>query len=200
MFFYISGMGATFFNTEGKGFGIFVGDKSLRLLIPFVVGIFIFLIPRLYFGQAYEDFTRPNGKVEEDYWTFMIETLPTIFSKLSWLWYLPALFIDCILTYPLLAWSVRRAKKIPFDQRDDGNIVFLQIAIFVIWCYPCFYMDTSMNYGVRYLFPSTLTLACIFFFFYTFQLLIHQEGGEKYAMWIKVIGPLGSCALNYWKD
>lgn len=200
MFFYISGMGATFFNTEAKGFGIFVGDKSLRLLIPFIVGIFIFLIPRLYFGQQYEDFTRPNGKVEEDYWQFMIQTLPTIFSKLSWLWYLPALFIDCILTYPLLAWSVRRAKKIPFDQSADGNIVFLQIAIFVIWCYPCFYMDTSMNYGVRYLFPSVLTLACVFFFFYTFQLLIHQEGGEKYAMWIKVIGPLGSCALNYWKD
>jgi len=125
MFFYISGRGATFFNTEGKGHGIFVGDKSLRLLVPFIVGIFIFLIPRLYFGQQYEDFTRPNGTVEEDYWQFMIQTLPTIFSKLSWLWYLPALFIDCILTYPLLAWSVRRAKKIPFDQRDDGNIVFL---------------------------------------------------------------------------
>jgi len=61
MFFYISGMGATFFNTEGKGFGIFVWDKILRLAIPFVVAIFVFLIPRLYFGQLYEDWTRPNG-------------------------------------------------------------------------------------------------------------------------------------------
>jgi len=51
MFFYISGMGATFFNTEGKGFGIFVYGKTTRLLIPFVLAIFIFLIPRLYFGQ-----------------------------------------------------------------------------------------------------------------------------------------------------
>jgi len=68
MFFYISGMGATFFNTESKGFGIFVGDKILRLLVPFVLAIFIFLIPRLYFGQQYEDFTRPDGKIEEDYW------------------------------------------------------------------------------------------------------------------------------------
>jgi hypothetical protein len=50
MFFYISGMGATFFNTEGKGFGIFVTDKILRLMLPFVIAIFVFLIPRLYFG------------------------------------------------------------------------------------------------------------------------------------------------------
>ena len=129
-----------------------------------------------------------------------MKTLPTIFSKLSWLWYLPALFIDCILTYPLLAWSIRRAKKIPFDQRDDGNIIFLQIALLMIWCYPCFYLDTDKGYGTRYLFPSVLTLACILFVFYTFQLLIYTEGGDKYAMWMKLIGPLGSIALNYWKD
>jgi fucose 4-O-acetylase-like acetyltransferase len=51
MFFYISGMAATFFNTEGKGFGIYFTDKVLRLAVPFVVGIFVFLVPRLYFGQ-----------------------------------------------------------------------------------------------------------------------------------------------------
>ena len=126
MFFYISGMASTFFNTEGKGFGIFFIDKVLRLMVPFIVAIFIFLIPRLYFGQPYEDWTRPDRKnMENDYWTFQMQTLPYIFSKLSWLWYLPALFIDCMLTYPLLAWSVRRAKKIPFNSRDDGNIIFL---------------------------------------------------------------------------
>jgi peptidoglycan/LPS O-acetylase OafA/YrhL len=50
MFFYISGIGATFFKTEEKNFGIFVGEKALRLLVPFIIGIFVFLIPRLYFG------------------------------------------------------------------------------------------------------------------------------------------------------
>lgn len=200
MFFYISGVAATFFNTEGKGFGLFFGDKCLRLLVPFIVAIFVFLIPRLYFGQQYEDFTRPDGETENDYWKFQTKTLPTIFSKLSWLWYLPALFIDCMLTYPLLAWSVRRARKIPFNTRDDGNIILLQLGIFLIWLYPCFYMDTSMNYGTRYLLPSVLTLMCIFFVFYVFQLLIYTENGDKYAMWLKIIGPLGSIALNYWKN
>jgi hypothetical protein len=201
MFFYISGMGATFFNTEAKGFGNFFVDKVLRLMVPFVLAIFIFLIPRLYFGQPYEDWTRPDKKnMENDYWEFQIKTLPTIFSKLSWLWYLPALFIDCILTYPLLAWSVRRAYKIPFNSRDDGNIILMQLVILIIWCYPCFYLDTDDRYGERFLLPSILTLSIILMLFYSFQLLVHTENGAKYAMMMKLLGPLGSIALNLWKD
>ena len=61
-------------------------------------------------------------------------------------------------------------------------------------------MDTNQNYGMRYLLPSTLTLICIFFIFYVFQLLIYTEDGTKYAMMMKLIGPLGSIALNYWKN
>jgi fucose 4-O-acetylase-like acetyltransferase len=60
MFFYISGIGATFFKTEEKNFAIFLGEKALRLLVPFIIAIFLFLIPRLYFGQQYEDFCRPD--------------------------------------------------------------------------------------------------------------------------------------------
>lgn len=76
MFFYISGMAASFFNTEGKGFGIFFGSKCLRLLVPFIIAIFVFLIPRLYFGQTYEDWCKPDGETENDYWAFQMKTLP----------------------------------------------------------------------------------------------------------------------------
>ena len=82
MFFYISGIGATFFKTEEKNFGLFLGDKILRLLIPFVLAIFIFLIPRLYFGQQYEDFTRPDDQIESNYWLYMQKMLP-LRSKLT---------------------------------------------------------------------------------------------------------------------
>ena len=61
MFFYISGIGASFFDTEAKHYGIFLGGKVLRILVPFTIAIFIFLIPRLYFGQSYEDYTRVDG-------------------------------------------------------------------------------------------------------------------------------------------
>jgi hypothetical protein len=116
------------------------------------------------------------------------------------LWYLPALFIDCLLTYPLLAWSIRRSYKIPYNSRDDGNIILLQLAILVAWCYPAFYLDTGEKYGERFLLPSILTLSVILMMFYVFQLLIHTEGGAKYAMWMKFLGPIGSICLNLWKD
>ena len=37
----------TFYNTEAKGFGVFLGEKSLRLLVPFVLamGLFYSLLP-----------------------------------------------------------------------------------------------------------------------------------------------------------
>lgn len=123
MFFYISGIGATFFKTEDKNFGIFVGEKALRLLVPFILGIFIFLIPRLYFGQTYEDFTRPNDEIETNYWEFTKKTLPSIHLKLSWLWYLPALFIDFMICYPLLRWSIRRSQGYKYDPLIDTAII-----------------------------------------------------------------------------
>jgi hypothetical protein len=199
MFFYISGIGSTFFKTEEKNFGIFVGDKVLRLLIPFVIAIFVFLIPRLYFGQQYEDFTRPDDQIESNYWNYMQKTLPTIHLKLSWLWYLPALFIDCMLTYPLLRWSIRRSKGIPFDPLVDTGIVLHQIITLGIWCLPCYYLVTKDQYGEIYLVPSIICLGCIMFCFYTFQLAIGTKNGHHYAMYMKLVGPLGSAALNYFK-
>jgi len=69
MFFYISGIGSTFFNTEKKNYFIFIGEKILRLLLPFIIGIFVFLMPRLYLGQPYEKFCRPDEEeMENDFW------------------------------------------------------------------------------------------------------------------------------------
>ena len=89
------------------------GSTTTVIIENIILAIFIFLIPRLYFGQSYEDFCRPDGKQEDDYWLFQQKTLPTVGSKLSWLWYLPALFIDCILTYPLPSTSVNMGEGNP---------------------------------------------------------------------------------------
>ena len=51
MFFYISGMGTTFTNTERDlAFLRFLWGKILRIAIPFGIAIFVFLMPRLYLG------------------------------------------------------------------------------------------------------------------------------------------------------
>lgn len=35
---------------------------------------------------------------------------------------------------------------------------------------------------------------------YAFQVLIQVKGWYALALWIKLLGPLGSAALNVWKD
>ena len=199
MFFYISGMGATFLDTEKNNYGIFVGGKILRLLVPFVVAIFVFLIPRLYFGQQYEDFTRNNDVIESDYMTYMKAALPTIYLKLSWLWYLPALFIDCMLTYPLLRWTIRRSRQIPYDPVIDSGIVLLQIVTLFVWALPNYYLVTAHDYNTTLLIPAICVLGAVMFCFYTFQLLIPGRNGHHYAIWIKFVGPIGSVLLNMYK-
>jgi len=201
MFFYISGIGSTFFRTEDKNFAIFVGEKVLRLLVPFIIGIFVFLIPRLYFGQTYEDWTRPNadGTMDSNYWSFMEKTLPTIHLKLSWLWYLPALFIDFILTYPLLRWSIRRSKGIAFDPLVDTGIVLHQILTLAGWAAICYFLVTKQNYGAIYLVPAVITLGCIMAVFYLIQTILPGKNGYQFALWIKLIGPIGSICLNNYK-
>ena len=179
MFFYISGIGSTFFRTEDKNFAIFVGEKVLRLLVPFIIGIFVFLIPRLYFGQTYEDWTRPNadGTMDSNYWSFMEKTLPTIHLNLSWLWYLPALFIDFILTYPLLRWSIRRSKGIAFDPLVDTGIILHQILTLAGWAAICYFLVTKQNYGALYLVPAVITLGCIMAVFYLIQTILPGKNG-----------------------
>jgi len=199
MFFYISGIGATFFRTEDKNFGIFVGEKALRLLLPFTIGIFAFLMPRLYFGQTYEDFTRPNDEIEGNYWEFNKKTLPTVYTKLSWLWYLPALFIDFMLCYPLLRWSIRRSKNIKYDPLVDTGIIAHQMVNIAIWAAINYFLVTKDDYGTIYLVPAVCTLGCVFFVIFGAQLALGTKNGYKYALLIKLIGPCGSIAMNMWK-
>jgi hypothetical protein len=113
MFFYISGIASIFFNTKKKGFLVYFYNKFMRLMLPFGLAIPIFLVPRLFFGQEYEDFAYIKGKKEWNFLSYFVNIFKEgILMKLSWLWFLPVLFIDSIFCYPLLVWTVRRSKKI----------------------------------------------------------------------------------------
>jgi hypothetical protein len=94
-------------------------------------------------------------------------TLPTIYLKLSWLWYLPALFIDLIICYPLLRWTIRRSRGIPLDPLVDAGIVLLQIVTLMVWAIPNYFLITTYDYNTKYSLPAVYTLACIFTAFYT---------------------------------
>jgi hypothetical protein len=129
----------------------------------------------------------------------MKASLPTIYLKLSWLWYLPALFIDLIICYPLLRWTIRRSKRIPFDGLVDTGIVLLQIATLCLWATINFYLVPTYDYNTLLLIPAICVLGVVFFCFYTFQLAINTQNGHHFALLIKLIGPIGSVCLNMYK-
>lgn len=102
----------------------------------------------------------------------MKKTLPGIHLKLSWLWYLPALFIDFMICYPLLRWSIRRSKGIKYDPLVDTGIIAHQMVTLAIWGCACYFLVTKMDYGSLYLVPAVATLACIMIAMYSSQLIL----------------------------
>ena len=130
---------------------------------------------------------------------FMKASLPTIYLKLSWLWYLPALFIDFIICYPLLRWTVRRSKGIPIDGLVDTGIVLLQLVTLALWATVNYYLVPTYQYNTLLLLPAITVLAIVFFAFYVLQLAIMLPNGHHNAMLIKLIGPIGSICLNMYK-
>ena len=60
-FFYLAGITVSYYNCENKGFLSFLSGKTKTLLIPFLVLLPLILVPRLYFAQEYEEFSRPDG-------------------------------------------------------------------------------------------------------------------------------------------
>jgi hypothetical protein len=143
LFFYISGMTGAFYNVEKRGFIQFFIAKVKRLFLPFVVAYCLILIPRLYFAQGYQDMCQlikydDNGKylgvyLEWNYWKYYKAMFVPAFGKLSWLWFLIALFINSICNYPLLGWIRRRTQKKPLDHWDAAYVLGLCI-VMGCWC------------------------------------------------------------------
>ena len=94
---------------------MFIKGKINRLLVPLFMAILVFLIPRLYLSQDYEAWTRVNDQIENNFFVYTIKVLPSIHTKLSWLWFLVVLFIVMILNYPLIAWTQRRINQHPLE-------------------------------------------------------------------------------------
>ena len=136
IFFYISGVGVTFYNTErGGGFKRFLWAKIMRLIVPLVPAIFILHIPRHYFSQVWDDVGRldNNTRIENDYLKYVPAILADNFlTKLGPLWFLLFIFQIMIMNYPLIRWSYRRRRLVPIDCTDYSLIVGY-IVLWILW-------------------------------------------------------------------
>ena len=139
LFFYISGFANSFYDHR-KGFCLYLKKKTLRLLVPFILAIFLILIPRFYIGQAYEpEFWVDVDGVKQPEWNFFKfypQALGWVPGNLSWLWFLMALYINSIVNYPLMAWTQRRVRGNPFDRAIDLQFASGILMAMVIWAIP----------------------------------------------------------------
>jgi fucose 4-O-acetylase-like acetyltransferase len=146
MFFYISGYATSFFKTEKPfAYGKFVWGKCTRILFPFIVAVPLFLIPMLWFERSYcngygcvppgapiNTLDEINATPLHVYYSKWLANPGKLFNNISWLWYLPAMFVDFLLTYPILRWTKRRAAGLPFG-RGDIETVVLQLVTMGVW-------------------------------------------------------------------
>jgi peptidoglycan/LPS O-acetylase OafA/YrhL len=139
IFFFISGNVATLFDAERpNGFRRYLWSKFMRLFVPLIVSIFLFLIPRHYIGQSWDPIGLVNGQENWDFATYVPSLLADDFlTKLGPLWFLPAIFIIVIINYPMIRYSKRRAELKPWNI-EDTKLVIGQLALILIawnfWC------------------------------------------------------------------
>lgn len=97
LFFVVAGAG-TFYALKFRKPGQFIGERTLRLLIPFIFGLLVIVVPQAYFESL------SHGKISEiNFFQFYPQYLTSFLPELHWyhLWFLAYLFIFSILTLPL---------------------------------------------------------------------------------------------------
>lgn len=139
-------MSTTYYNTlkPKNTFSRFAKGKFMRLMVPFFAALPLILVPRLYYAQEYQgmacvEWTAGYGStciIENNIFVYGKKVAPTLYQKLSWLWYLPALFIDSCINYPLLAWTQRRFAGIPIDWKVDWKYPAGQVLAILVWSIP----------------------------------------------------------------
>jgi glucan biosynthesis protein C len=120
--FVISGASLFFALGKGGGAGRFVKDKVLRLLVPFVVGVFTHASLQVYLERI------SHGQFAGSYFQFLPHYFQGIYGITDGgnfalggmhLWYLLYLFVFSLLLYPLLRWLRGRGQGV-LSRLGDG--------------------------------------------------------------------------------
>jgi len=111
LLFFISGVGVSFAMKSRTGWQ-FIGERTKRLLLPLVFGMFIIVPPQIYFERLQRG--QFNGSYL-DFYHNVLQFIPYPKGDFSWhhLWFVAYLWIFSLLATPLFLWlKSDNAKKI----------------------------------------------------------------------------------------
>lgn len=124
LIFLISGVGV-FYALGYRSMKTFFKDRLTRIMIPLIAGIFLLVVPQVYFERLAEGY---DGNYFTFYQSFVrFEPYPS--GNFSWhhLWYLVYIFLYSLLFAPLFFWIKKR-------QPDIGRLKSWMIILLpVLW-------------------------------------------------------------------
>lgn len=113
LLFFCSGRSAEFLNKKyGDSVDIpllrylinfcgFILKKLTRLIIPGIFAYFLIVIPDAYISQSYRIGISDFKGRSNNFFTFFTNVVSSFQDGLSWLWFLPTLFLISVINYPL---------------------------------------------------------------------------------------------------
>jgi peptidoglycan/LPS O-acetylase OafA/YrhL len=187
--FVISGM-STYYALGTRGAGRFVKDRTLRLLVPLVVGIFTHIMVQVYLERV------SHGQFSGSFLAFIPHYFDGMYAfggNFAWmglhLWYLEILFVFSLLLLPLFLWLKHGAGQ----RAAAGPVSFLArpLAVYLL-ALPILLLlgvlDPDSGLGNRG-FGGWSLLIYILFFVYGFLLVIHEGVQQtiKRQRWLSLI-------------
>lgn len=140
-------------------------------------------------------------EIEWDFFKFAPAVLgDNIVMKLGQLWFLPVMLIVVLVNYPLLAWS-RRRKRGEALGADDVLLAFGQLLSSGTLAGLEYLLMANKSDYWNYAFPANIVLFFGFAAQFAFQIYLQGLPEEEtgYALTLRLIGPLTSIGLNFFK-
>ena len=173
--------GASLFYALGKGgFGKFLKDKVLRLLVPLLVGALTHLSFQSYLWD------KTHGLFSGNYFQYLPHYYP---YAINWfgghLWYLWYLFVFSLMLYPLLRWF--KGNGSGFLSRlggwlgKGGAVYILALPILLLYLLPSEFPLMDMNGGYPY-------LMYLFFLLWGFMLVSDErlQDSIRRSRWVSL--------------
>ncbi len=97
LFFLVAGAG-TYYAFKTRSAAQYAGERSLRLLVPLIFGMFVILVPQAYYQAVFQGQDFSGNNFFQIYWMYL-KTLPDL--EFFHLWFLYYLFIFSLVTIPI---------------------------------------------------------------------------------------------------
>lgn len=164
LLFFISGVGVSF-AMKSKTTWQFIGERSKRLLIPLIFGMFIIVTPQIYFERIQNH--QFSGSYSEFFPSvFSFETYPE--GNFSWhhLWFVMYLWVFSVLAAPFFAY-LKNKTFFKFENRFTNYLKLLACIIPLSICYILFRKDWPTTHNLTADWYNLIFSFLIFIFGFT---------------------------------